>query len=84
MRNEERAAKRMGEMEGVASEAVLELPAPEKKDFNFKSVFTTDGFKDGIKKIGMRNISMMTVIPETIGTTDKNSPVRSRGNSQYK
>ena len=59
MRNEERAAKRLGEMEGIASEAVLELPEPEKKDFNFKSVFTADGVKDGFKKFGVRNLAIV-------------------------
>lgn len=59
MRNEERAAKRLSEMEGVTSEAVLELPEPEKKDFNFKSVFTSDGVKDGFKKFGVRNLAIV-------------------------
>ncbi len=59
MRNEERAAKRLGEMENVASEVMLELPEPEKKDFNFKSVFTADGFKDGFKKFGVRNLAIV-------------------------
>lgn len=59
MRNEERAAKRLSEMEGVASEAILELPEPEKKDFNFKSVFTSDGIKDGVKKFGVRNLAIV-------------------------
>ncbi len=59
MRNEERAAKRMGEMGDVKSEVLLELPEPEKKDFNFKSVFTADGFKDGFKKFGVRNIAIV-------------------------
>ena len=59
MRNEERAAKRMNELEGIASEAMLELPEPEKKDFSFKSVFTSDGLKEGVKKIGMRNIAIV-------------------------
>ena len=59
MRNEERAAKRLGEMQGVTSEAVLELPEPEKKDFNFKSVFTADGVKDGFKKFGVRNLAIV-------------------------
>jgi stage III sporulation protein AH len=55
MRNEERAAKRLGEMEEVTSEVLLELPEPEKKDFNFKSVFTADGFK----KFGVRNLAIV-------------------------
>lgn len=55
MRNEERAAKRLGEMEDVTSEVLLELPEPEKKDFNFKSVFTADG----IKKFGVRNLAIV-------------------------
>lgn len=55
MRNEERAAKRLGEMEDVTSEVLLELPEPEKKDFNFKSVFTADGFK----KFGVRNLAIV-------------------------
>ena len=59
MRNEERAAKRLGEMEDVTSEVLLGLPEPEKKDFNFKSVFTTDGFKDGFKKFGVRNLAIV-------------------------
>jgi len=59
MRNEERAAKRLSEMEGIASEAMLELPEPEKKDFNFKSIFTSDGVKDGFKKFGVRNLAIV-------------------------
>jgi stage III sporulation protein AH len=59
MRNEERAAKRLGEAEGVTDTALLELPAPEKKDFNFKSVFTADGFKEGFKKFGVRNLAIV-------------------------
>lgn len=55
MRNEERAAKRLGEMEDVTSEVLLGLPEPEKKDFNFKSVFTADGFK----KFGVRNLAIV-------------------------
>ncbi len=55
MRNEERAAKRLGEMDDVTSEVLLELPEPEKKDFNFKSVFTADGFK----KFGVRNLAIV-------------------------
>ena len=55
MRNEERAAKRLGEMEEVTSEVLLELPEPEKKDFNFKSVFTADGFK----KFGVRTLAIV-------------------------
>ncbi len=55
MRNEERAAKRLGEMEDVTSEVLLSLPEPEKKDFNFKSVFTADGFK----KFGVRNLAIV-------------------------
>ena len=59
MRNEERAAKRLNEMEGMAGEAILGLPEPEKKDFNFKSVFTADGFKEGFKKFGVRNLAIV-------------------------
>ena len=59
MRNEERAAKRLSETEGTAGEALLELPAPEKKDFTFKSVFTADGFKEGFKKFGVRNLAIV-------------------------
>ena len=55
MRNEERAAKRLGEMEDVTSEVLLALPEPEKKDFNFKSVFTADG----MKKFGVRNLAIV-------------------------
>ena len=59
MRNEERAAKRIGEAENAETEALLELPEPEKKDFKFKSVFTADGFKNGIKKFGVRNLAIV-------------------------
>ncbi len=58
MRNEERAAKRMGEMENTEVSTVLELPESTKQDFKFKSVFTADGFKDGVKKFGVRNLAI--------------------------
>lgn len=59
MRNEERAAKRINEAEGGATEAVLELPEAKKKEFKFKSVFTADTFKDGAKKFGIRNFAIV-------------------------
>jgi stage III sporulation protein AH len=63
MRNEERAAKRIGEAETAEAEqkteAVLELPEAERKDFSFKSVFTSDGVRGGIKKIGVRNLAIV-------------------------
>lgn len=58
MRNEERAAKRINGAE-AASEAILELPEAQKKDFKFKSVFTADAFKEGAKKFGVRNIAIV-------------------------
>lgn len=62
MRNEERAAKRIGEAEETKeaqTDAVLELPEAEKKDFKFKSVFTSDGMKEGVKKFGVRNLAIV-------------------------
>ncbi len=59
MRNEERAAKRMGEMENTEVSTVLELPESTKQDFKFKSVFTADGFKNGVKKFGVRNLAIV-------------------------
>ncbi len=59
MRNEERAAKRMGEMENTEVSTVLELPESTKQDFKFKSVFTADGFKNGMKKFGVRNLAIV-------------------------
>ena len=58
MRNEERAAKRIGEAENTETEALLELPEAEKKDFKFKSIFTADGVKNGFKKFGVRNLAI--------------------------
>lgn len=56
MRNEERTAIRMGQAEQIAGEGVLDLPESEEKDFKFKSIFTGDTAKKGIKKIGAKNI----------------------------
>lgn len=54
MRNEARASMRSGSAEQVAG--TFELPQSEEIEFNFKSIFTTDGIKKGFRKIGMRNI----------------------------
>ncbi|MBQ8862506.1 MAG: SpoIIIAH-like family protein [Clostridia bacterium] len=59
MRNEERAAKRMNEAESTELNTVLELPESTKQDFKFKSVFTADGFKNGMKKFGVRNLAIV-------------------------
>jgi stage III sporulation protein AH len=59
MRNEERAAKRMNETESTELNTVLELPESTKQDFKFKSVFTADGFKNGMKKFGVRNLAIV-------------------------
>ena len=59
MRNEERAAKRMNETESTELNTVLELPESTKQDFKFKSVFTADGFKNGVKKFGVRNLAIV-------------------------
>lgn len=59
MRNEERTAKRMNEAMETESTAVLELPESTKKDFKFKSVFTADGFKNGVKNFGVRNLAIV-------------------------
>ena len=55
MRNEERVLS-MGQAEQIAGEGVLELPESEEKKFRFKSFFTGDTAKKGLKKIGARNI----------------------------
>ena len=59
MRNEERAAKRINGAEEAVEESVLELPEAKKKDFKFKSVFTSDTFKDGAKSFGVRNVAIV-------------------------
>lgn len=56
MRNEERTQMRMGTAEQISGEGVLEFPESEKRDFKFKSIFTGDAARKGIKKIGARNI----------------------------
>ena len=56
MRNAERTALRMGQAEQITEDATLELPESEEKSFKFKSIFTSDGVKKGIGKIGVRNI----------------------------
>ncbi len=55
MRNEERAAKRL-ELAGEAAGTSLELPESNENEFKFKSVFTADAFKKGMKKFGLRNL----------------------------
>lgn len=55
MRNEERVMS-MGMAEQIAGDGVLELPEAEEKKFKFKSIFTGDAAKKGLKKIGARNI----------------------------
>lgn len=55
MRNEEKVMS-MGQVEQIAGDGVLELPEGEEKKFKFKSFFTGDAAKKGIKKIGARNI----------------------------
>lgn len=54
MRNEARAAMRAGNTEDVAGE--FGLPEVEKKEFKFKSFFTSDTWKKGFRKIGARNL----------------------------
>lgn len=56
MRNEERTQMRMGTAEQISGEGVLEFPESEKREFRFKSIFTGDAARKGIKKIGARNI----------------------------
>ena len=49
----------MNEMESTEVNTVLELPESTKQDFKFKSVFTADGFKNGMKKFGVRNLAIV-------------------------
>ena len=53
MRNEERAAMRAG-MAQEQDTGVLDLPEAEKKEFKFKSFFSSG--EKGIKKFGVRNL----------------------------
>ena len=59
MRNEERAAKRLNGAEEAMEESVFELPEANKKEFKFKSVFTSDAFKEGAKSFGLRNTAIV-------------------------
>ncbi len=59
MRNEERAAKRINGVEETMEEAVFELPEAKKKEFKFKSIFTSDTFKEGAKSFGLRNTAIV-------------------------
>ena len=59
MRNEERAAKRINGAQEAMEEAVFELPEAKKKEFKFKSVFTSDTFKEGAKSFGIRNTAIV-------------------------
>ena len=60
MRNEARAAMRAGNVDGAAGE--LELPVAEKKEFRFKSFFTSDTFKKGFRRIGTRNLVIVLAV----------------------
>ena len=62
MRNAERMALRMGQAEQIAGDGTLELPESEEKSFKFKSIFTADGAKKGLKKIGLKNIVVALAI----------------------
>ncbi len=62
MRNAERTALRMGQAEQITEDATLELPESEEKTFRFKSIFTSDGVKKGIGRIGARNIVIALAI----------------------
>lgn len=62
MRNAERMALKMGQAEQIAGDGTLDLPESEEKSFKFKSIFTTDGAKKGLKKIGLRNIVIALAI----------------------
>lgn len=62
MRNAERMALRMGQAEQIAGDGTLELPESEEKSFRFKSIFTADGAKKGLKKIGLKNIVVALAI----------------------
>lgn len=62
MRNAERTALRMGQAEQITKDATLELPENEEKTFSFKSIFTSDGVKKGIGRIGARNIVIALAI----------------------
>lgn len=59
MRNEERAAKRLNGAEEAMEESALKLPETNKKEFKFKSVFTSDAFKEGAKSFGLRNTAIV-------------------------
>ena len=62
MRNAERMELKMGQAEQIAGDGTLDLPESEEKSFKFKSIFTTDGAKKGLKKIGLRNIVIALAI----------------------
>ena len=57
MRNEARAAMRAGTVEQMNEEmGGFDLPESDSKEFSFKSIFTSDGFKKAFGKMGMRNL----------------------------
>ena len=62
MRNAERMALKMGQAEQIAGDGTLDLPQSEEKPFKFKSIFTSDGVKKGIGKVGLRNIVIALAI----------------------
>lgn len=62
MRNAERTALKMGQAEQIAGDGTLDLPESEEKPFKFKSIFTSDGVKKGIGKVGLRNIVIALAI----------------------
>ena len=63
MRNEARAAMRASNAEQTTTTGSFELPPEEKKkEFRFKSFFTSESVKKGFRKIGVRNLVIILAV----------------------